>query len=141
MPKRLQLNPLKIKSDVVAKALRYALSKNEVGFLFFGKGDTIIAVERIRNNHPAKGNRFLWDMILYRSALKKYDYDFYIEGHSHSKDHHLRHPSKDDVYYFKKGRHIIVFPKEKTMRCWRFQKNLKITLDSEITIQLTKNPF
>lgn len=123
MPRKFQLTNLKIKQDVAAKALRYALSTNEVGFIFFGKGDTILAVERIRNIHTAKGNRFLWDLTSYREALKRHDYDFYIEGHSHSRPHHLRHPSNDDIAYFRKGPHLIVFPVEKKVTAWRLYED------------------
>lgn len=121
MSKKLQSDSLIITKAAYTKALRYAMSLNEVGFLFFGKGNRITEVVRIKNSHEEKENRFSWDTNAYYKAVEKFKNKRLIaEGHSHSKSTHLKNPSKADLNYFKKGFHIIVFPNERLLRGWRF---------------------
>lgn len=125
MPKKLQSETLIIKKSVYRKALRYAMSLNEVGFLFFGKDNLITVVVRVRNTHNDKANRFSWDKENYRNLIKLYrsqKYNLIAEGHSHSKSNHLKRPSKADLNYFKAGLHIIVFPTDNKLKCWRINK-------------------
>ncbi|UXR65654.1 hypothetical protein EZJ49_05250 [Bdellovibrio bacteriovorus] len=135
MSKRTQFDTLTISTAVYKKALRYALSLNEVGFLFFGKGSKITKVVRIKNINPNKKNRFSWDKKSYAHEISMHgkSFDLVIEGHSHSKINHLRTPPYDDMKYFRKGPHLIVFPFEKNILCWEFPSLRKIAVKSSST--------
>jgi hypothetical protein len=137
MPKKFQRKFIVVERAVKQMALRFALSTNEVGLLFFGKENNIIAVIRIRNIAKDKRNFFEWDRNAYRSAIKKMitrGFSLVAEGHSHSCKKHLRRPSRDDLKYFKKGNHIIVFPEEKMMLCWRIEPGLIDFINSSVPI-------
>lgn len=127
MSKKLQPKTLIITKTVYKKALRYAMSLNEVGFLFFGKGNRITEVVRIKNTHADKENRFIWDTHSYNKAIEIHSkFDLIVEGHSHSKSNHLKKPSKADLKYFKPGFHIIVFPTDKYIDCWLLGKEVLV---------------
>lgn len=141
MPKKLKPKTLTIMKSVFQKALRYSLSLNEVGFLFFGSENLITEVVRIKNDSSQKRNFITLNRRAYRDALESMNgigLSLIAEGHSHSQAKHLKHPSCDDLKYFKKGLHIIVFPHEQEIRCWVLTDSIKTTLQSEVCL-LTKS--
>lgn len=139
MPERNHSFSLVVSKEVIQKALRHALSLNEVGFLFFGVRNQISEIVRIPNTNCAKRNYFTWDKRQYNEAqilFSKKHYKLRIEGHSHSHPKHLRRPSEADLQYFKRALHIIVFPDDKCLRCWDFRAMDKNNKPYEIPIEI-----
>lgn len=138
MSKRINQRNLIIPKKIERDILRWALSRNEIYFLCFGKNNLVAKAVRISNISASKKNTFVWDRVErsdIEMKMKKMDLKLLAEGHSHPSRHHLRHPSlKDRRYLSRKIPQIIAFPIEQEIKCWMLKETSKETLKNQIKL-------
>lgn len=127
-----------ISKENYQRLLMWGMSKKEVQFICFGKGNLIENVVRLSNISPDPENYVCWHEKQRKLLLKekKLPHQKIIAfGHSHPKKSHDQHPSLLDIDYAERNQiELIIFPYRKTIEGWKIQNNLSLTLQHKILL-------
>lgn len=127
-----------ISKENYQRLLMWGMSKKEVQFICFGKGNFIENVVRQSNISPDPENYVCWHEKQRKLLIKekKLPHQKIIAfGHSHPKKSHDQHPSLVDIKFIPKGNiELIIFPNQKKVRAWKIKKNINLTLEHEFKL-------
>lgn len=129
--------PLEISKQHLEILCRWALSECEIGGVLLGFGNRVECVVRLPNLLGSK-KYYAWSSKR-RKKMSESNLGLNVIGEFHShpgiKDREML--SLPDSQYFSEDLyHILLTPSKRSIRCWRLNRNLKMTFKNEIELEV-----